>query len=55
MNIASPSDPLTSTNNQFNADGSLNSARVKPTNAGFGAANAWQAARTMQAYIRFSF
>jgi hypothetical protein len=55
MNINSSADPLTATNPQYNADGTLNTARVKPTNAGFGAANAWQAARTMQAYIRFSF
>ncbi len=42
-------------NNQYNADGSLNETRRKPTNAGFGAANAWQSPRTLQAYIRFSF
>ena len=42
-------------NNQYNTDGTLNTARVQPQNAGFGAANAWQAPRTVQAYIRFSF
>ena len=55
MTLASPSDPATIVNNQFNADGSLNQARVRPQNAGFGAVNAWQAARTVQAYIRFKF
>jgi hypothetical protein len=55
MTLANPSDPATIVNNQFNADGSLNQARVRPQNAGFGAVNAWQAARTLQAYIRFKF
>ena len=55
MTLRNPSDPTTIVNNQYNADGSLNDARVKPQNAGFGAANSWQSPRTMQAYIRFSF
>ena len=55
MTLSNPSDPTTIVNNQFNADGSLNQARVRPQNAGFGAVNAWQAARTVQAYIRFKF
>ena len=55
ITLASPSDPVTIVNNQFNADGTLNQARLQPKNAGFGAANAWQLARTVQGYIRFSF
>jgi hypothetical protein len=55
MTMTSPSDPVTIVNNQYNADGSLNQTRVKPQNAGFGAANAWQNPRTVQAYIRFGF
>ena len=39
----------------LNADGSLNQARVRPQNAGFGAVSSWQAPRTLQAYIRFKF
>jgi hypothetical protein len=31
------------------------SSRSKPSNAGFGMANAWQDPRTIQAQIRFSF
>jgi hypothetical protein len=42
-------------NNQYNADGSLNTARLTPRNAGFGAANAAQAMRNIQLQIRFQF
>jgi hypothetical protein len=55
MTMTSPSDPVSIVNNQYNADGTLNQTRVKPQNAGFGAANAWQNPRTVQAYIRFAF
>jgi len=55
LTLTSPSDPVTIVNNQYNADGTLNQARAKPQNAGFGAANAWQNPRTVQAYIRFGF
>ena len=40
MTLDSPNDPVTIVNNQYNADGTLNQTRVKPQNAGFGAANA---------------
>src|SRR6185437_3249317 len=50
LTLTSPSDPVTIVNNQYNADGTLNQARAKPQNAGFGAANAWQNPRTVQAY-----
>ena len=55
MTLANPNDPATIVNNQYNADGTLNPTRVKPQNAGFGAVNAWQNPRTVQAYIRFKF
>jgi hypothetical protein len=55
LTLSNPSDPSTIVNNQFNADGSLNQTRARPQNAGFGAANAWQNPRTVQAYIRFKF
>ena len=48
MTLTNPNDPVTIVNNQFNADGTLNQTRVKPQNAGFGAANAWQNPRTVQ-------
>jgi hypothetical protein len=50
----SPTD-LTIVNNQFNADGSLNQARLTPRNAGFGAATGAQNLRNMQVQIRFGF
>jgi hypothetical protein len=55
--MTAPSLTATTTivNAQYLADGTLDPKRVKPTNAGFGAANSWQAPRTLQAYIRFSF
>jgi len=55
MTLSSPSDPVTIVNNQYNADGTLNTTRVKPQNAGFGGVTGWQNARTVQAYIRFKF
>ena len=42
-------------NNQYNADGSLNQSRLKPNNAGFGAATNAQALRNLQLQIRFQF
>ncbi len=55
IQYSSPAAPTTVTNNQYNADGTLNTARLKPSNAGAGAATGAQAMRTMQAQIRFSF
>jgi hypothetical protein len=51
----SPADPTTIRNNQYNADGTLNTARLTPATAGAGAATGAQAMRTVQAQIRFSF
>jgi hypothetical protein len=50
----SPTD-LTVRNAQYNADGTLNSARLKPNAAGFGAVNGWSSPRTLQVQIRFQF
>ena len=50
-----PADPNTLRNSQFNADGTINAARLKPTDAGAGAVTGAQALRTLQAQIRFSF
>jgi hypothetical protein len=50
----SPTD-LTIRNPQYNADGSLNTARLTPRTAGFGAATGAQAMRNMQVQLRFAF
>jgi len=54
MQLTSPTNQ-TLTNNQFLADGSLNTTRVKPNQAGFGAVTGAQAMRSVQAQVRFSF
>jgi hypothetical protein len=46
---------LTVVNNQFNADGSLNSSRSKPNNSGFGAATRAMPLRNVQVQVRFQF
>lgn len=50
-----PSASTTITNNQFNADGSLNTARLTPATAGAGAATGAQGMRSLQMQIRFTF
>jgi len=50
----SPTD-LTLRNSQTLADGSIDPARIPPRNAGFGAATAANALRSMQIQLRFSF
>jgi hypothetical protein len=42
-------------NNQYNADGTLNTARLQPKTAGFGAGTGAQAMRNLQLELRFSF
>jgi hypothetical protein len=42
-------------NNQFNADGSLNPARLQPRNSGFGAATGAREMRNLQFQLRFQF
>jgi hypothetical protein len=54
VTFRSPTD-LTITNAQFNADGSLNTARLQPRNAGFGAATGAQNMRNIQLQVRFGF
>jgi len=55
INLSNPNDPVTATNLPFDANGNLVASRSLPSNAGFGVANAYQAPRTVQAQIRFSF
>jgi hypothetical protein len=54
LNVASPLDP-TAANLPFDASGNVVATRSLPKNAGFGVANAYQAPRTMQLQLRFSF
>jgi hypothetical protein len=54
MNLNSPTDPTTITNLPYDANG-LIPARSLPRGAGFGVANAYQAARAVQLQIRFTF
>jgi len=53
--LNSPAAPTTVTNSQYNADGTLNAARLQPQSAGFGAATGAQAMRTAQLQLRFQF
>ncbi len=46
---------MTLVNNQFNPDGSLNTARAKPNNAGFGAATNAEALRSVELQFRLLF
>ncbi len=54
LQLNSPTD-LTVRNPQYLADGTINPARLKPTDAGFGAVSGAQAMRNLQAQIRFQF
>jgi hypothetical protein len=54
VQLNSPTDQ-TVRNPQYNADGTLNQARLTPQNAGFGAVSAAQAMRTVQVQLRFQF
>jgi hypothetical protein len=54
LQLNSPTD-LTVRNPQFNADGAVNAARLKPKDAGFGAATSAQSMRTIQVQLRFQF
>jgi hypothetical protein len=55
VSLASPNAPETALNLPFDADGNLIPARSLPRGAGFGVATAYQAPRSVQAQIRFSF
>jgi hypothetical protein len=55
LNLTNPSDPVTPTNLPFDANGNVVAARSRPRGAGFGVATGYQAPRSVQAQIRFSF
>ena len=55
LTLSNPNDPVTALNLPYDAAGNILPTRVRPNQAGFGAVNAYQAARNVQAYIRFSF
>ena len=54
LQLNSPTDP-TIRNNQFLADGSLNPLRLRPRDAGYGAATGAADMRTIQMQLRFQF
>ena len=54
-NFTSPTSSTTLINNQYNADGTVNAARLQPRNAGFGAATSAQAMRSIQLQLRLRF
>ena len=54
MTIASPTDQTVS-NLPYDSTGAIIATRVKPSGSGFGQVQTWQAARSMQFQIRFSF
>jgi hypothetical protein len=55
LTLNNPNDPVTPQNLPNDASGNILPNRVRPNQAGFGAVNAYQAARNVQGYIRFSF
>lgn len=55
VNLSNPNDPVTASNLPFDANGNLIDARSRPRGAGFGVANNYQAARSVQLQVRFSF
>lgn len=52
--VASTTDS-TIVNLPFDSSGNLLASRLKPNASGFGQATAWQSARTLQAWLRFTF
>jgi hypothetical protein len=54
MQVASQTDP-TIVNSPFDPSGNLDAARSRPNTAGFGMVNGYQSARTLQAWLRFTF
>jgi hypothetical protein len=55
ITFSSPGDPLTPQNLPYDANGNLIASRSLPRGAGFGVANAYQAPRTVQFQVRFTF
>ena len=54
LQLTNPTDKVIR-NNQYNADGTVNPARLQPRNAGFGAATGAQDMRSVQLQFRFQF
>jgi hypothetical protein len=56
MNLSTPLDPVTISNLPFDpVTGAVAANRVRPNQAGFGAVSSYQAPRTVQGQVRFSF
>jgi hypothetical protein len=55
MSLNSPADPVTITNLPYDAAGNILPNRVRPNQAGFGAASGFQPPRTIQLQVRFQF
>ena len=55
ITLRSPNDPVTPQNLPYDAAGNLIDARSRPRGAGFGVATNYQAPRSVQAQMRFSF
>jgi hypothetical protein len=56
LNLNNPSDPVTGTNLPYDpVTGAPIASRLLPRGAGFGVATGFQAPRTMQLQLRFSF
>jgi hypothetical protein len=55
INLTDPSDPVRATNLPFDANGNLIPARALPWGNGFGVASDYQAPRSVQVQVRFSF
>jgi hypothetical protein len=55
LSLTSPNDPVTPQNLPYDGAGNIIASRSQPRNAGFGVANAYQPARSIQGQIRFSF
>ena len=55
MNLSNPNDPVTLTNLPFDPAGNVIPSRSLPRGAGFGVATDYQAPRSVQVQVRFSF
>jgi hypothetical protein len=55
LSLTNPSDPATAVNLPYDAAGNIVASRSLPRGAGFGVATAYQAPRSIQGQIRFSF
>lgn len=55
MTLSNPNDPVTPQNLPYDAAGNLIVSRSLPRGAGFGVANNYQNARSVQGQVRFSF